>query len=327
MSISKEAKTAIIILMGIGCLIVGFNFLKSTPIFSTNNQFYAVFDHSNGLQAGTAVTVNGVVVGAVESLKINPENAKIVVKFTCKDEFSFSKNSVAQIYSSLLGNTGLQIVPALDNAPKAVSGDYLKSEIHKGMMDKVSDQMDPTFVNLNKTLLSSDSLMMKVNHTLNAKMQQDIQQSMATLNQTLQSFNRVSASLERLLAQGSLDKTLKNLDTTSENFSVLSQKLAQSNMDKTLSEMEKTLTKTNNLLAKIEKGEGSLGQLLVDKKLYENLKTASSEMGLLMEDIRRNPKRYVHISVFGKNNKEYETPKNVEPSIAERAEQIQSQNP
>ena len=127
MKISKEAKTAIIILLGVGSFIFGYNFLKSTPLFSSDKNYHAVFTHSGGLQTGTNVTVNGVTVGAVKKIQIDPATAKIIVSFSCKKDFTFSKNSQAEIYSSLLGNTGLQILPALDGGPQAQPGDTLPS--------------------------------------------------------------------------------------------------------------------------------------------------------------------------------------------------------
>lgn len=323
--LSKEIKTAIIVLGGIGCFIFGFNFLKSTPIFSKSNHYHAIFDHSVGLQAGSAVTVNGVIMGAVTQIKIDEKTAKIVVTFSCKNDFSFSKNSKAEIYSSLMGNAGLQIVPVLDDAPRAKSGDYLPSSVQRGLMDVLGAQLEPTTANLNKTLTSSEGLISSLSNTLDSKAQQDIKESLTALNKTLQSLAKTSAGLEQLIEanKNEIQSVLKNSNTISANFAKLSDTLSQANIGKMVTQMEKTLQKVNSLTENIEKGNGTLGKLMTDPKLYDNLKTASSELGLLMEDIRRNPKRYVHISVFGKKNQEYETPKNVEPSLSERAELLE----
>lgn len=327
MKLSKEIKTAIIVLIGIACFIFGFNFLKSTPIFNTDNEYHAVFNHSGGLQVGSAVTVNGVIMGAVTNIKIDEKTSKIIITFTCKDDFLFSKNSKAEIFSSLLGNTGLQIVPALDDAPKAKSGDYLTSSVQQGLMDAVSSQLGPTSANLNRTLVSADSVMVAVSSTLDKKTQQDIKENLATLKATMYNLNQASQGLEKLIAtnQSEVEKTLKNAHQISDNFAKLSDTLVQANIGKMITDLQQTLENVNTLLSNIEKGKGTLGQLMTDQKLYDNLKTASSELGLLMEDVRRNPKRYIHISVFGRKNKDYETPKNVEPSISERTEIIENQ--
>ena len=325
MKLSKEAKTAIIILLGVGCFIFGFNFLKSTPIFNTDNEFYAKFKHSAGLQVGSNVTVNGVTIGSVQKIKIDPETAEIIVTFSCKDEFTFSKNSKAEIYSSLLGTAGLQIIPALDNAPVAESGDYLVGNIQSSLLDTLGTSLEPTTQNLNETLSSANGLMTNISNTLDQQAQKDIKESLKNLNTTLQNMNQASASLNQLLAhnKGSIEKSLSNVQHLTENFSKLSENISKIEITKLTNNLEVTLNKVNTLLNSIENGDGTISKLINDKKLYNNLQTASSELGLLMEDIRKNPKRYLHISVFGASNKKYETPSSVEPSISERAELLQ----
>lgn len=135
-------------------------------------------------------------------------------------------------------------------------------------------------------------------------------------------MNRASAGLNQLLAssQAPLHTSLANVQTISQNFAQLSDSLSKIQAGKLVANIEGTLAKVNGLLTQVEKGNGTISQLLKDPKLYNNLQTATSELGLLMEDIRLNPKRYVHISLFGKKNVEYETPDKVEPSISERAE-------
>lgn len=319
---SKEIKVAIIVIMGLVFLIFGFKFLKASPILDTNNTFYAVFNHSGGLQQGTAVTINGVRIGSVKSLKIDQETAKIIVEFSSKKDFNFSKNSTAQIFGSLLGTAGLEILPALDNAEIAKSGDTLSSKMKVGLMDNLETKIDPMTLNLNQTLTSADALLKNFNNTLNDKAQADIQQSLTSLNASLQNLTKITSKLDKAIAQSNLDKTMQNVEHLTTNFAKISDDLQKANFDKTLTQMNETLTKVNSLLASVEKGDGTIGKLLTDKKLYDNLKTASSEMGLLLEDLRRNPKRYVHISVFGKKNQEYETPNNVEASITERQENL-----
>lgn len=328
MKISKEAKTAIIILLGVGSFIFGYNFLKSTPLFSSDKNYHAVFTHSGGLQTGTNVTVNGVTVGAVKKIQIDPATAKIIVSFSCKKDFTFSKNSQAEIYSSLLGNTGLQILPALDGAAQAQPGDTLPSHIQASLMDAIGTNLEPTAKNLNKVLSSTDSLMTTFSRTLDAKAQQDIKESLANLNVTLQQMSRASVSLNNLLAsaQAPLHKSLHNVETLSGNFVQLSDSLSKLQVGKLMAHVESTLTQVDGLLKEVQKGGGTVSKLLTDPKLYNNLQTATSELGLLMEDIRLNPKRYVHISIFGKKNKEYETPTKVETPISERISEQSSEN-
>ena len=310
--LSKEAKTAIIILIGLACFIFGISYIKSSSLFSSNKDYYAIFSHSAGLQSGTNVTANGVGIGTVKSVVIDPKTAQV--------DFTFSKNTVAEIYSSLVGNTSLQLLPAMDGAALAQAGDTLTSHIQTSLMDAIGTHIEPTIGNLNKALTAADSLMGNVSNTLDAKTQQDIKESLANLNLTLQQMTKASANLNNLLSASSapLQKSLANMQTVSGNFVQLSDSLSKLQIGRLMTQVEGTLSKVNGLLAQVEKGGGTVSKLLTDPKLYNNLQTATSELGLLMEDLRLNPKRYVHISVFGKNNQAYETPKKVETPISER---------
>ena len=320
MKLSKEAKTAIIILIGLACFIFGISYIKSSSLFSTSKDFYAVFSHSAGLQSGTNVTANGVGIGTVKQVKIDPATAKVVVTFSIKQDFTFSKNTVAEIYSSLVGSTGLQLLPAMDGAALAQAGDTLTSHIQASLLDALGANIEPTIGNLNKALTSADALLGTFSNTLDSKAQQDIKESLANLNLTMQNMNKASANLNNLLAssQVTLQKSLANMQTLSGNFVQLSDSLSKLQIGKLMAHLDSTLNQVNDLLQKVEKGNGTVSKLLTDPKLYNNLQTATSELGLLMEDIRLNPKRYVHISVFGKKNQEYETPKKVETPISER---------
>ena len=169
MKLSKEAKTAIIILIGIASFIFGVSFIKSSSLFNTDKDYYAVFSHSAGLQSGTNVTANGVNIGTVKQVKIDPQTAKVIVAFSVKKDFTFSKSTKAEIYTSLIGNTGLQLLPALDGASLAQSGDTLPSHIQASLMDAIGENLEPTAKNLNKVLTSVDSLMTTFSSTLNAK--------------------------------------------------------------------------------------------------------------------------------------------------------------
>ena len=208
----------------------------------------------------------------------------------------------------------------MDGAALAQAGDTLTSHIQTSLMDAIGANIEPTIGNLNKALTAADSLIGNVSNTLDAKTQQDIKESLANLNLTLQQMTKASANLNNLLSASSapLQKSLANMQTVSGNFVQLSDSLSKLQIGRLMAQVEGTLSKVNGLLAQVEKGGGTVSKLLTDPKLYNNLQTATSELGLLMEDLRLNPKRYVHISVFGKNNQAYETPKKVETPISER---------
>jgi len=154
MKLSREIKTAIIVVAGIVAFYVGFNFLKSKSLFHKTNTYYAYFPHSGGLKTGTQITVNGVKVGSVEAVDLEEKSAKIKITMECSDDFKFSKNSVAELYNSLLGGAGLQIIPAFDNAPAAVSGDVLEARVQEDMLASLSSSIKPTQDKLNDVVLT-----------------------------------------------------------------------------------------------------------------------------------------------------------------------------
>ena len=179
MKLSKEVKTAIIVIAGIAAFFVGFNFLKSKSIFKKTNIYYAYFPHSGGLKTGTQITVNGVKVGSVEAVDLEEKTARIKITMECSDDFSFSKNSVAELYNSLLGGAGLQIIPAFDNAPVAVSGDVLEARIQEDMLASISSSIKPTQEKLNHLLNQADTTLTGVNKILDAKTSNDLKVAIA----------------------------------------------------------------------------------------------------------------------------------------------------
>ena len=182
MKLSREIKTAIIVVAGIVAFYVGFNFLKSKSLFYKTNTYYAYFPHSGGLKTGTQITVNGVKVGSVEAVDLEEKSAKIKITMECSDDFKFSKNSVAELYNSLLGGAGLQIIPAFDNAPAAVSGDVLEARVQEDMLASLSSSIKPTQDKLNHLLGQADTTLTGVNSILDAKTTNDLKNAITELS-------------------------------------------------------------------------------------------------------------------------------------------------
>lgn len=313
MKLTREIKTGIIVITGILAVIFGLSYLKSSPFFENDKMFYAVYDHVGGLQTGTQVSINGQVVGKVVSIKFKDNKFRSVVEFTVNKEQEFSKNSSAEIYDTgIIGGKGVQILPVFDNAPFAKSGDTLNSSIKPGLTTLVQEKLTPLQMKVEGAVSHADSLLMNVNDVLDDQTRIELRQSIAGLNDLISSFKGSADKLNVLLENNKeqLDNSLKNVDNITANFSKLSDSLANAGLAETVSNFQTTIEKLNKVLGKIEKGEGSLGKLAQDDKLYENLTSASNELDLLLQDFRLNPKRYVNVSVFGKKQKEYELPEN-----------------
>ncbi|MBO0353329.1 MCE family protein [Muricauda ruestringensis] len=328
MKLSREIKTGIIVVAGIVALIFGLSYLKSSALFEKSKTFYAVYDDVGGLQPGTKVTINGFNVGNVTDIRFRDGSGKLLVTLTVTNEFEFSSNSIAELFDTgIIGGKGVQIVPVLDNAPPAKSGDTLQSKIKPGLTELVQQKLTPLQMKVEGAVSNADSLLMNVNQILDDPTKKQLQQTIASLNQLVKSFKTSADNLNVLLENNKmqLDSSLKNVSHITSNFSKLSDSLVNADLGGTLEQFQGTVGKLNSILAKIEQGEGSLGKLHKDDALYNNLAEASRELDLLLQDFRLNPKRYVNVSVFGKKQKEYTLPED-DPAEQEENPTEQKEN-
>lgn len=311
MKLSREVKTGIIVLIGIFLFILGYSYLKSNSIFDDNKTFYAVYDHVGGLQPGTQVSINGFTVGNVTDIKFKDTSGKLLVTLSVNNDFSFSKNSKAELYDTgIIGGKGIQIKPVFDDARRAQSGDTLASTTKPGITALVQEKLTPLQMKVEGAVSNADSLLMNFNNILDDPTKRELQESIAGLNKMIQSFQTTANAMNSILGDNKdqLDSSIKNINKITTNFSKLSDSLAGAGLAETIRKMQATINGLNNILVKIEKGEGSLGKLANNEELYDNLSNASRELDLLLQDFRLNPKRYVNVSVFGKKQKEYKLP-------------------
>lgn len=311
MKLTREVKTGILAIGAILLFIFGYSFLKGTNLFQDSRIFYVKYQNVEGLAKSAPVTINGLTVGKVNDIGFASKDGGLIVKFTLDSDFAFSKNSMVKIYSTgLIGGKSLGIFPEYNAKNLAKSGDTLRGEIDLGMLDAVSKTLGPLQNKLTATLTSVDTLLAGFNEILNEESRTNLQAAIKNLNATMSSLNRASGELNSLLVNNSskLDRTFTNLDDMAANFSKLSDSLAQLEVGQLVSDLEKVVSGFDAIVTKIDNGEGSVGKLINDDKLYDNLEGASRQLEQLLQDLKLNPKRYVNISVFGKKQKEYTTP-------------------
>jgi phospholipid/cholesterol/gamma-HCH transport system substrate-binding protein len=298
---------------GILLFILGFSYLKSTPLFDNSKIFYAVYDNVGGLQTGTQVSINGFSVGKVNDIQFKDNSGQLLVTFTVSNNFEFSRNSMAELYDTgIIGGKGIQIKPVFDGAPVAQTGDTLVTSTRPGLTELVQQKLTPLQQKVEGAVSNADSLLMNVNDVLDEQTKRNLRESIQGLTVVIQSFQKSAASLNTLLDSNKMhiDSSMNNITTLTSNFAKLSDSLVASNLSETIRNLESTIKNLDAVLAKIEKGEGTMGKLMNDDKLYKNLTDASKELDLLLQDFRLNPKRYVNVSVFGKKQKDYTLPQN-----------------
>lgn len=312
MKLSNEIKAALIIFGGTFLFLLGFNFLNGTSLFKKENTLYAIYENVEGLQIGTKVTVNGLSVGKVATIDFLPDSKKILVSFTLRNDVSFSKNSTAELYEAgLIGGKSIAIHPAYDQAAQLQEGDTLITSIKPGLTDVVNQQIAPLQQKLESVLVNADSLVVGMNNTLNKEGQANLANSLQNLAETLDKINRISGSLDRLLTkqEGNLETTLTNMAKISQNVNQFTDSLAQADINSMFSNFDTTLHRLNKVLNQIDQGKGTLGKLLKEDGLYQNLEASTKEIELLLRDLKEHPKRYVHFSLFGKKETPYEKEK------------------
>lgn len=311
MKLSREIKTGIIVIGGILLFVLGFSYLKSSPLFDNSKTLYAVYPDVGGLQAGTVVSINGFSVGKVNDIQFKDTKGNLVVTFTVGSDFEFSKNSTVELYDTgIIGGKGLQITPVFDGAANVQSGDTLSAETRPGLTELAQEKLTPLFKKFESAVTDADSVLINVNNVLDTKTKKDLQTAINGLSELMVSLNGSAKVLNNILKtnEGKLDSSLTNFEDLTYNFAKLSDTLNNAGLGRTLSSLESTVTNLDKVLSKIEEGDGTLGKLMNDEKLYTNLNNASRELDLLLQDFRLNPKRYVNVSVFGKKQKEYEVP-------------------
>ena len=312
MKVSREIKTAVLVIISIILFIWGYNFLKGKNLFDNSTKLFVVYENVAGLAPSAPVTLNGLTIGKVNSISINPDG-KLLVELHITTDFPIAKTSIAEIYDSgLVGGRQIAIKPNLLDKNYTVSGDYLQASSKLGLTDALAQQLEPLQAKIQQLLENADVLFTNINDILDTQTRQNLKSSIASLNTTLSEFSVASKHINEILAENKskLNSTLKNVDKVSVNFATISDSLAKANLGQTVKNLEKTLANVDKIMAELEQGKGTMGKLMKDETMYTNFSKTSKELELLLQDLRLNPTRYVNVSLFGKKNKPYVAPVN-----------------
>lgn len=296
MKISREVKTAVLVISGIFLFIYLYTYLKGEDLFSKTETYYTEFDY-NALSMSSPVTIKGNSVGKINDITYDFETGKTVVSFTVNPKLKFSKNSIVRLYETgLMGGNALAIVNANDGQ-QAQPGDKLASEVQPGLITSLKNNFTGISSDLDSTIRSADTLFVNLNKVIKDTSDESLQATIAELNTTLKSFKRLAISLESVVStnESKINATLESFTKTSENITALTNDIKDVELSKTISTLDNTLSSMNALLSDIQQGKGSMGKLMNDESLYNNLEGATKEMEELLRDIKLHPKRYFRI--------------------------------
>lgn len=307
MKISREVKTAILVISGIALFIYLFSFLMGEDIFENSQTYYTEFEY-NALSSASPVTIKGNKIGKIEDIIYDFETGKTRVSFSVNPKLKFSKNSKIRLYQTgLMGGNALAIIDAEDGE-LAKPGDFIESEVKPGLISALEKDFSKVSDDLDNTIRSADTLMTNLNALVIDESEEGLKKTIAELNSTLKSFKNLSYSIQGVIKDNDerIASVIENFEKTSKDLSELSAELKEVDLSKTVENLNKTLTGIQDVMASIDNNEGTLGKLLNDDGLYNNLEAASKEMQLLLLDIKLHPARYRRI--LSKKEIPYEEP-------------------
>lgn len=296
---TKEVQIALVAIVGLVILFFGMNFLKGLSLFSGDNKYMAQFSDVTGLTASSPVYCNGVKVGTVESIDYDYERPdRIVATLGLNSGMRLPQGTAVEIASDLLGNVRLELKLGDVNASRLAVGDTIRGGQQEGMTARVAGmvpQIEKMLPKLDSILASVNNLLADptIGHSLH-----NIEDITAGLTLTATELNLLTKSLNHQLPvlMNKATGVMANADT-------LTQTLNDLNLDVTMAKVDRTLQNVEQMTAKLNSKEGTLGLLMRDAELYNNLNATMAHADSLMIDFKAHPKRYIHFSVFGKKDK------------------------
>ena len=320
MKITREIKTAILVIASILLFIWGYSFLKGKDLFTNYKTLYVEYGNVEDLAQSAPVTLNGLAIGKVTKITINETTGRLLIELQLKTDFPISKTSKAALYApSLIGGKQIKIIPNLEDKDPAVDGQTLESVVELGLTESLGGKIEPIEQKLNLMLANINTLVAGLNNVLDKKGQEDLKRSLSELSQTMEQFHRASGSLNSILDtnKGQINGVVTNFNKMSSNFNKISDSLNKADLGKTVRNLNQTLAKVDGIMSNLNSGKGTAGKLLNDDALYNNLSKTSKELELLLQDVRLYPTRYVNVSLFGKKNKPYVAPEE-EPKTTDK---------
>ncbi len=335
MKISKEVRIGLIMIGGLAVMLFGLNYLKGSSLISTRRSFYAIYPKVDGLKETNPININGFKVGSVSKIELMPDNSgrlKITLAFTDKN-LKITRGSIARIVSAdILGSKAVEFVPGL-GSEELEQGSEITAEIQQSLTEVISENIDPVKAKFVKLMGSVDSVLSGIQGVLNDQTVGDINMSFGDIRSTLQSLRHATATLDDILTSqsGNLTRTMDNMANISNTLSNSSKSIGNivANMDTittgireadiaaTLNKAKSAIEQTNEIVAKINRGEGSMGMLVNSDSLHKQIVETTKELENLFEDIQAHPKRYVNFSVLGRKEKGLTLTKDEETRLKE----------
>jgi len=332
MKISREFRIGVFGIVTLTLFFISVNYIKGKDIFNRSRTFYAVYDATSGIQEAASVTISGLEVGKVTGMKFLTKNSnKVLLELTVYNKVFIPSNSVARISSlDLLGTKNIEIIFS-NSKTEAKDGDTLVGGSQMSLTEEVNRQVAPIKLKAENLLSSLDTMVTVLQSVFNSETRKNLNASFASIRATLSNLESTSYNMDTLVygQRKRLERIMFNVESITtnfrkndenisnilSNFSLISDTLAKANLAGTLANVNSVLSQVDAITTKINKGEGSIGLLVNDQKLYDNLNKSAAQLNALIADMKLNPYRYVNFSVFPPSKKRMEYTEPVEEKV------------
>lgn len=295
--LTKEVKVGVVTILAIGILIYGVNYLKGIDIFNPSKYVYVKYNNINGLLKSSPVYADGFKVGTVSDIIYAYDNpGNVVVQIELDDQVRIPKGSYAELRTEMLGGVTMHLLLSNNMRESYQVGDTIPGVLNNGIMDVLAKDFVPQ---VERIVPKLDSILTSINTLL---ADERINSMLSSADATMQNLKQTSVSLNKLM-KNDIPVAVDKLNKIEDNLIVVSDNLAGIDFAYTMNEVNKTLDNVSQVIAKLNSGDNSLGLLLNDTSLYDNLNKTAENASNLLFDLKENPKRYVHFSLFGKSDK------------------------
>lgn len=330
MKINNETKVGIITVFAVTILILGYNYLKGEDVFTDTVDIYAEYEQISGIKESNPILFNGFIIGKITGLELTPKGT-IVAKLTIKPDLQIPDNTIAKIVSQDLLGAKAIVLYFGDSRTFIEEGDTLRTDVEMSLAESVNSEVLPVKQKAEKLLGTVDSILISIQYILNPNFRSNIDQSFASIKRSIETLEVTATRVDSMvkyqsarfkIISNNIESISTNLRNNNEkitnilqNVDQISDSLAKINFVETISKANKALEDIAIITEKINNGQGTIGLLVNDDKLYKNLNQSSKDLDKLLVDLRLNPKRYVSLSIFGGGSKKYKEPDTTSTSL------------
>jgi phospholipid/cholesterol/gamma-HCH transport system substrate-binding protein len=318
-AVSKEVKVALFVLIVAAMFVFGMNFLKGKGFFDNNSRYYAIFDQVGGMYKSDPIVVNGYQIGKMGELQLinnGVNRGKILAEMVISNNIQIPSNSLAILFSAdLLGEMNVKLIYDEETTTFHQDGDTVSTKIEGSLFEELGGELTPITEKLSTTMDNVNALFDFENEN-----QQTLNYTLQSINDVLDTYNATGAILNKRLdgQLETLDALLKNVESLTStlkgneenineimtNFKDLSVSLNKLDLEQTLNNVNGTVSSLETTIGKMNSTDNTLGALLNERQMYDNLEKSTESLNVLLNDVRINPKRYININVFGGKKKE-----------------------